>query len=80
MSEDGFEASLFELALYHRSGIGIREGADSHFVETVVAAFEDESREIVSLKRFRQCIRVTFVRHRAHLKNETWNIQGNCGG
>jgi len=49
MPKDGVEAPLFEFALYYHSGFRIREGAHSHFVETVAGAFEYERREIVFL-------------------------------
>ena len=49
MPEDDYETPLFEFALDYRGGFGVREGADSHFIEAVAVAFEYERREIVLL-------------------------------
>ena len=68
--EDGFDTLLFNFALHLDRGIDIREGADNHFVEMLVDPFEYDSRETVSLKGLRQCIRIALKRHRAHLKHE----------
>lgn len=71
MLEDGFETLRFELVLDPVSGIGIAISSDGHSVERIGAALEDKGRKIPFLQSLRKGVRVVFMLHRGHLKDET---------